>query len=261
MRSASAARPGILASSAARALVLRAEEGLRFRRLHVLHPAIGIDHLHAVQRFAHLANRRQRPRRLGRDCDRGRRGRQWRGAATAGGAAGAARPRRTPGAGGGRAGMRRCGFIGRRRRLPRRTAGPRGARRGRPRGPSDSCVPVATMRPWSMTTMRSADFTVARRWAMMSVVAPAHEAGERQLHAALAFRVERAGGLVEQQHGAVGEDRARDGDALALPAGELHAALAQRRGESLRQALRRTRGSRRAGRPRAPASSVASGLP
>src|SRR5439155_22612231 len=37
---------------------------------------------------------------------------------------------------------------------------------------SSECVPAAITRPWSMTTMRSAFFTVARRCATMSVVRP-----------------------------------------------------------------------------------------
>src|SRR5258708_17828233 len=64
-----------------------------------------------------------------------------------------------------------------------------------------------------------------------------HEALEGELHRLLAFRVERAGGLVEEENGAIGEDRARDRDALALPAGKLHAALTERAREGLREAL------------------------
>ena len=87
-----------------------------------------------------------------------------------------------------------------------------------------------------MTMMRSACRTVARRCAMTSVVRPAR-APRAPLHQALALRVERAGRLVEQQDRPVGEQRARDRKALALAAGQLDAALAERGVEALRQAL------------------------
>src|SRR6185503_16932798 len=44
-----------------------------------------------------------------------------------------------------------------------------------------------------------------------------------------ALAVERRGGFVEDEDARIGEDRARDGDALALPARELHPALADDR--------------------------------
>src|SRR5689334_8507430 len=65
----------------------------------------------------------------------------------------------------------------------------------------------------------------------------AGKAVERLRDLALAFGVERARRLVEQQDRPVGEDRARDGDSLALAAGELDPALAQVGVELLRQAL------------------------
>ena len=46
--------------------------------------------------------------------------------------------------------------------------------------------------------------------------APARELVERQLHRALGLVVERGGGLVEDQHGRVAQDRARNRDALLL---------------------------------------------
>src|SRR5688572_25865266 len=45
----------------------------------------------------------------------------------------------------------------------------------------------------------------------------------------LAFAVERRGGFVEDENARIGEDRARDGHALALPARELYPALADDR--------------------------------
>src|SRR5438105_9282799 len=50
--------------------------------------------------------------------------------------------------------------------------------------------------------------------------APAHQRVEGRLHLALGFRVERRGGLVEDEHRRVLEQRARDGEALALAAGK-----------------------------------------
>ena len=50
------------------------------------------------------------------------------------------------------------------------TAASPAARRGRRRRPGSSCVPSSTMRPWSITRMRSQDSTVASRCAMTSVV-------------------------------------------------------------------------------------------
>ena len=49
---------------------------------------------------------------------------------------------------------------------------------------------------------------------------------QRALHEALADSVQRAGGLVQQQQAGVLEQRARNCNALLLPAAELHALLA-----------------------------------
>jgi hypothetical protein len=46
---------------------------------------------------------------------------------------------------------------------------------------------------------------------------------ERRLHQPLAFRIERARGFVQEQDRRVAQDRARDGDALALPTRESRA--------------------------------------
>ena len=53
-----------------------------------------------------------------------------------------------------------------------------------------------------------------------------HQFLERLLHEPFAFGVERAGRLVEDQDGRVLEQRAGDGDALALAAGDFDAPLA-----------------------------------
>ena len=55
-----------------------------------------------------------------------------------------------------------------------------------------------------------------------------HQLLQRCLNQSLAFGVERRGGFVEQQDGAVGEQRAGDGDALPLAAGKfMRIAVAQ----------------------------------
>ena len=86
--------------------------------------------------------------------------------------------------------------------------------------------------------MRSARVTVARRWAMTSVVRPCMIAIERPLHQSLALRIERARRLVEQQDRRVAQHGARNGDALALAGGQRHAALAEHGVVALRQAPR-----------------------
>ncbi len=53
-----------------------------------------------------------------------------------------------------------------------------------------------------------------------------HQAVERILDRRLDLRIERRGRLVEHQDGRVLQEDARDGDALALAAGQLDAALA-----------------------------------
>ena len=63
----------------------------------------------------------------------------------------------------------------------------------------------------------------------------AHQERERVLHGRLRRAVEGRRRLVEHEHRRVLEQRTRDGDALALPAGELDAALADRRRVAVRQ--------------------------
>ena len=64
---------------------------------------------------------------------------------------------------------------------------------------------------------------------MTNVVRPAPQVPQAVLDQRLALAVEARGRLVEDQDRRVGEDRARDRDALALAAGELDAALADHR--------------------------------
>ena len=61
---------------------------------------------------------------------------------------------------------------------------------------------------------------------MMIVVRPVHHLGERGADLVLLRRVDRRRRVVEDQDARVGEHRARDRDALALPARERVAVLA-----------------------------------
>ena len=98
-----------------------------------------------------------------------------------------------------------------------------------------SCVPSSTMRP-----LVEHQDAVAGQHGREPVRdhqrgAALHQPLERRLHQRLALGVERRGRLVEQQERRVAQDRARDRDALALAAGQRHAALADRRVVALRQ--------------------------
>ncbi len=112
-----------------------------------------------------------------------------------------------------------------RRRLARRT-GSRTARRSAHRAPAAaSWVPRSTMRPSSTTRIVSAARTVDSRWAMTIEVRPGQRLAERLLHRGLRLGVQRRGGLVEHHDAGPAEQQARDGQPLALPAGEPVAAL------------------------------------
>src|ERR1017187_7547816 len=49
--------------------------------------------------------------------------------------------------------------------------------------------------------------------------APAHERFQRFLNQALALRIQRAGGFIQNEDGGILQNRTRDGDALTLAAG------------------------------------------
>ena len=70
------------------------------------------------------------------------------------------------------------------------------------------------------------------------MVRPAHQAVERLLDHRLVLGVDRRQRLVEHQDRRVAQQRAGDGDALALAARELDALLADHRAVALRQAQR-----------------------
>src|SRR5213080_4271617 len=119
-----------------------------------------------------------------------------------------------------------------------------------PAANSTSCVPRSTSRPSASTTIKSAWRTVARRCEHDDQVCVAHrreavcdhehravrhQAVDRLLYEALGLGVEGAGRLVEDQERWIAQQRPRDRDALALPAGEPRAALAQQGVVGLRE--------------------------
>ncbi len=74
--------------------------------------------------------------------------------------------------------------------------------------------------------MRSAQRIWLRRWVMRKVVRSRLMSPHGPLDLVLGGAVDGAGAVVEDQDARVGQEGARDGDALALAAGERHAALA-----------------------------------
>jgi hypothetical protein len=76
---------------------------------------------------------------------------------------------------------------------------------------------------------------VDRRCAMTIGGSPAHQGLERGLHLAFGLRVERGGGLVEDQDRRVLEQRPGDRQALALAAGKAQPALADQGVQAFRQ--------------------------
>ncbi len=67
---------------------------------------------------------------------------------------------------------------------------------------------------------------VESRWAMAITVLPCHQRHQLLLDRRLDFAIQRRGGLVEDQDRGVLQQHAGNGDALALPARELDAPLA-----------------------------------
>ena len=89
-----------------------------------------------------------------------------------------------------------------------------------PSATSSSCEPSSTTRPWSRTAIWSASRIVESRCAMVIVVRPRAAASRAAWTCALGAVVQRAGGLVEDQHRGVAEQGAGDGQPLLLAAGE-----------------------------------------
>ena len=83
--------------------------------------------------------------------------------------------------------------------------------------------------------MRSASASTARRCVMITVVRLRVKVSKHLLDGLLAFQVDLAGGLVEDQDGRVAEDGPGQGDPLPLAAGEPAAERADHRVVALRQ--------------------------
>ena len=96
---------------------------------------------------------------------------------------------------------------------------------------------------------------------MTSVVRLCVRRCQRLLHGQLAFRIERAGRLVEQQDGRIAQDGAGERDALALAAGQRHAALAEPRCVALRPGRAMKPSAWAASAARSTSASLASGRP
>ena len=165
--------------------------------------------------------------------------------------------------------LRRCGFPGPVVEVYQESAAPaavarrsRSERSGRdalelqprqPRVEAAACrsalswLPSSTIRPWSITMIRSAARTVARRWAMTSVVRPSISRSSASCTSRSLSASSARGRLVEQQDRRIAQQRAGDGDALALAARQARAAFAEEGVEPLRAACA---GIRRHWRPR-----------
>jgi len=138
---------------------------------------------------------------------------------------------------------------------------PSGARRGGDRGhPARSARRGG--RPSAMRPIVNDDECGRRcaRWPRRCAIdehgAAAHEVGQRLLHHELALGVEIGGRIVEDEDGGVLQERAGDGQPLALPARQPHPALAHQRvvalgtGEDELLGVRVARGARHVGERR-----------
>ena len=116
---------------------------------------------------------------------------------------------------------------------------------------SSSWVPRPTIRPASRTTIWSAWRMVLTRWATMITVASAVSGASAARSARVGGVVERRERVVEQVDLRLVHERPGDGEALALTAGDVGAALGDRGVEAVGHRARRSRGP---GRSRAPAT-------
>ena len=87
-------------------------------------------------------------------------------------------------------------------------------------------MPWSTSSPRRSTRMRSAQRIWLSRCVMRKVVRSLADAAHGPLDLVLGGAVDGAGAVVQDQDARVGQEGAGDGDALALPARERHAALA-----------------------------------
>ena len=119
----------------------------------------------------------------------------------------------------------------------RRAGSPRSRRRGSCAASSSSCVPLCDE---AAAVHDQDDVGPLRRRQPLGDDeggAAGHQGLELRADRRLGRRVDRRGGVVHHEDARVDEQRAGDRDALALPARELHAALADTRRRSRRAAL------------------------
>ena len=125
--------------------------------------------------------------------------------------------------------------------------GPRGTRGST--SSSWSWVPSATMRPFAEEDHPVGEGDGGRAVGDHDRGAVAHHLGERVADLVLLGGIDRRGGVVEDEHAGVGEDRPGDRDALALPAGQRVAPLADERVVPLGQRIDELVGTGQRGRP------------
>ena len=138
---------------------------------------------------------------------------------------------------------------------PPRSAGTRRSPgRSRTSASSSSWVPRPTTRPSSSTTIRSASRIVETRWATITTVASRGHRPQRRPQPGVGGQVERGERVVEEVDLGPADHRPGDGEPLPLAAGDVGAALGDRRRRG-RRASRATK-SRGLGdlaaRPRSP---------
>ena len=103
-----------------------------------------------------------------------------------------------------------------------------------------SWFPCSMIAPSFITKIRSARRIVESRCAMTIEVLPSHQALQGLEDQFFRRGVQTGAGLVEQEYGRISDNRPRDRDTLALPAGKRHAAFADDRVIFVRQSCRRT---------------------
>ena len=98
-------------------------------------------------------------------------------------------------------------------------------------------MPDSTIRPSTSTTARSASSTVESRCVATSTVRPCERGAEALDEPTLRERVDGGERIVEHDDARPRDERARERDALALPAGQVDAALADQRVVAVRQVV------------------------
>ena len=108
---------------------------------------------------------------------------------------------------------------------PRRAGSRRSPGRSRSVSMSSACVPMPTIVPRSSTMMRSACMMVLTRWATTNTVVSRHHRFQGRAQAGVGLEVEGREAVVQHQDLRPFHQRAGDGQALTLPAGDVGAPL------------------------------------